>query len=733
MASREEEARTGRDTAEQEHVNTEAEEKLLTQIREDFRYCREYWRENHDEAEKDMDCVAGIPPVDFRDDRKGRPCIWPDEISQYTKQSCNNLRQNKRGIKISPKGMQAQDVDAEHRQAYIDGIQDASNAQAVFSTGYEAAVNSGSGHWRVTTKVTGPKGEQEPRLVRIPNQFTVYRDPNAQEADYSDSNLDFILDSLRQKDFLRQYPTAQKRSFTAEDMDKAADWVHGDNIVIAEYWIRKSIEAADGEQLHKVRQYLTNGVEILKPKGFDEKEDVDEDGIPCRNWIGSWIPIVSVFGEEIYVRNGGQHKRMFMSLVRRARGNQQMLSFIASQWGEEFGQAPRAPLIVYKGTVNPDVWKTLHKVPRAYAEYEAGEEWKEAWGPPPAPMRIQYQPNDGPYSAAYEQFRRAIQASMGITPLPTAAQRQNEKSGIAIEKIQNAEAVGSFHFTDNFDRALTNTGRQLNELITKLAKLDSLPKQVLGKDGKGEDKLLQVMPQNAKPQSEELGPESEHLPEADQFFAHRGEFEVTVSTGPNYQSEREEASSFADTLLQTIPQLGFPPQITQELLSMAVKLKNIGPIGDEIANLLSPPDPNNMPPQAKAAIMQAQGQIQQLTAQLSGLVQEKQAKVVEGQWKKELEMVKGAFAEQLKKLDNDVKMAVAEIQTKAQVASERQGFVEDVAKQVMSNSHDLGMQKDQQQHEAQQAQAMAANASAQSAQDAAQNQAAQQNSQEQGQ
>src|ERR1700758_3873717 len=174
MASREEEVQDGRDTAEQGHVNTEAEEKLLTQIREDFRYCREYWRENHDEAEKDMDCVAGILPVDFRDDRQCRPCIGPDEVSQYTKQSCNNLRQNKRGIKISPKGMEAQDVDAEHRQAYMRGIEDASQAQSVYSTGFEAAVDSAMGFWRVTTKVTGPKGEQEPRIVRIPNQFTVY-------------------------------------------------------------------------------------------------------------------------------------------------------------------------------------------------------------------------------------------------------------------------------------------------------------------------------------------------------------------------------------------------------------------------------------------------------------------------------------------------------------------------------------------------------------------------------
>src|SRR5260370_401213 len=199
---------------------------------------------------------------------------------------------------------------------------------------------------------------------------------------------------------------------------------------------------------------------------------------------------------------------------------------------------------------------------------------------------------------------------MGITPLPTAAQRQNEKSGIALEKIQNQEAIGSFHFTDNFVRALGNTGCQLNELITKLAELDSLPKQLLGRDQKDEDLMLHVAPRGNG--ESEI---SEELPEGHNwFFAHRGEFEVSVGDGSSYASQREEASSFADTLLQTIPTLGLPPQIMQQMLAIAVKLKNIRTFGDEIAYLLSPPDPNDLRPQAQALLAQANAQIEQAQA-----------------------------------------------------------------------------------------------------------------------
>src|SRR3974377_668882 len=97
----------------------DSEESLLQKIREDFRYAKDYWHEAHDEAEKDMNSIACIPPPDMQDDRKGRPLIWPDELSQYTNQCSNNLRQNKRSIKVSPRSEDAKDQDAEHRQAYI--------------------------------------------------------------------------------------------------------------------------------------------------------------------------------------------------------------------------------------------------------------------------------------------------------------------------------------------------------------------------------------------------------------------------------------------------------------------------------------------------------------------------------------------------------------------------------------------------------------------------------------
>ena len=588
-------------------ASTGADEELLKELREDFAYAKSYWNENYQEAEKDIDCVLCIPPEDFSNDRAGRPCLWPDEVSQYVNATNNNLRQTKRAIKVSPRSEDAKDEDAEHRQAYIQGIEYASKAQSIYATAFESCVECGFGYWRVHLIVTGPNGEQEPRIRRIPNWATVLPDPDARESDFSDSNMYFVTDSMRQSTFARRYPKAKKRSFDGADIEKAPGWLEGDNITVAEWWKREEDTDKDGVKHYTVTQRITNGLEILE----------------TNEWIGSWIPIIGCFGLEKYKRAGGSSKRIFLSLVRRARGAQQMLAYIASQEAEEFGMAPRAPLQGYKGQFDSSLHKYLNKVPQAYVEFLIPTDWEPQWGPPPLPTRPQFIPNAQAYEIAFERWRRSIQACMGVNPLPTSAQRQNEKSGVALGKIQSQESIGSFHFTDNFVRSLTNTGIQLNELITKLAKLDSLPGQVLGIDQKGQDKTLHIAPQSGgqlaldsgQQSSEAQAADSQHLPEADLFFAHRGEFEVAISDGPSDLSQRDEVSEFVDTLLATLPSLGLPPQLMQQIIAIAIRLKNVGTYGDEIADLLAPPNQGDIPPQARAMVMQAQAQLQQAMAE----------------------------------------------------------------------------------------------------------------------
>jgi hypothetical protein len=676
---------------------------LLREIREDYTYFRDYWRENHAEAKIDLRYVSGDPwdPAD-REKREdnNRPVLCPDELDQYLNQAINNLRQNKRAIKVNPKGSGANDKDAERRSAIIRGIEYKSNAQSAYTNAFESAINCGMGFFGVTTKVISKDNEVEPRIRLIENPLSVLPDPNAKEADFSDQKRCFVMDIMRQRDFAKKYKNATKRSFSAEDASVAPGWFQAENILIAEYW---RIDDYDDDGMGgEVTQYITNGLEILE----------------TNKWAGSWIPIIPVTGKKVYVPSGSEMKRMFYSMIRKARGPQMMLAYIASQEAEEYGMAPRAPVMGYVGQFETDAgaWENLNSVPRAFIQADPVVDGASG-SVLPLPARAPFSPNAQAYEIGFERWRRSVQSAMGITPLPTAAQRSNEKSGVALEKIQAQQAIGSYHFTDNFDRSLENAGRQLDELITKV--MDT-PRQVGTRLPDDKHALLHVVPKGSPmPQAE---PGQPPISPDDVFDPSSGEGDVTISTGMSYQSQREEASAFVDLLISELGQLPLPPQVKATLLSKAISLKDIGPIGDEIAKIIDPQgDGEPVPPQAQQAISKLQEQLQQLNAAcqhyeqiIQKLQMEKDAKIVDNEYRMSVE-----------KMKIEASVAVAEINTKAQSLNERLTFVEDLAKQFHAQAHEQAMQAEAaQQQQAAQAQ-QGEQQSQQSAQDAQQQQEAQ--------
>lgn len=657
-----------------------ADDELLREIREDFQYFRDFWSDNHDEWKTDLKFVSGDPwDADAREEREDnkRPVLSPDELGQYLNATINNLRQNKRAIKVIPKGSGANDKDAESRSAIIKGIEYKSNAQSAYTNAFENAINCGMGFFRVTTKVISKENEVTPWIKIIENPLSVLLDPNAKEADFCDQKRCFVMDVMRKRDFLKKYPSAEKRSFDAEDVKTAPNWFVAENILVAEYWrIDGYDENGEGG---KVTQYITNGIEILE----------------TNEWPGSWIPIIAVTGKKMLVPTGSEIMIMYASMIRMARGPQKMLAYIASQEAEEFGMAPRAPFVGYVGQfeTNKEEWATLNKVPRAYIQVDPMVDGATNTVLP-LPTRPAFTPNAQAYEIAKESWRRSIQAAMGITPLPTAAQRQNEKSGVALDKIQSQQAIGSFHFTDNFDRAIENAGRQIDELITKV--MDTA-RQVGTRQPDDSHQLMHVVPGGQSPQQQ---PREQPISPDDVFDPSKGDFDVTISTGMSYQSQRAQASDFVDILLQELPNLPIPPQAKATLLAKAITLKDIGPIGDEMAKIIDPNgDGQPIPPQAQAAIAQAQQQAHEATQAATQLAQEKQSKMWEHLGKmKEIEAkFQGDMALEDKKLLSA--LAVAEVETKAQNANERISAVEELVKQLYSQAHDSAMAAQQATHQ----------------------------------
>lgn len=711
----------------------------LKEIRDAYSDYSSELKDIQEEGRTDMRYVSGDPwePEDrAQREEAGRPCLSPDEISQYLNQTINNVWQNERAIEITPTGNGANDKTAARRQSMIQGIEYRSNAQDAYMTAFTNMINRSYGFARITSQFVPGSMNQEIRIKPIPNPDMVIYNPNFRCSDGSDIEDLFVADFMSKKAFKRKYGKIRPESFSTDEMIEAPGWIRENYVVTAEYWkvhqvlrkllmingpngvqevyedeLKEKIGSRDKrgkfisprnqvevirereEETPKVVQYITNGVEYL-----DEVE-----------WWGSRIPIAACFGKQLFVNKGSGAKRILLSMVRLARDPQMMMAYYASQEAEEAGMTPKSAFIGAKGQFdsNPEVWETIHRVGRGYIEYDPIVDGGTNTILPP-PSRPQFIPNFQAYELAKESTRRSVQASMGIAALPTAAQRSNEKSGLAIDKIQSMEAVGALHFTKNYEQFLQNVGFQVNEGI---AIIYDTQREVPTRKADGTPATMHTVGNESHPIGDDGVYDVQGLPD-EHLHTGQGDHEATVSAGPSFQSQREAQADFVDMLIKEMANLPIPPPIGAKILAKAIRMKSdLGIIAEEIADLLDPPDPNNIPPQAQAMVAQLQAQIQQLTQENSALHLERAGKVLEQQTKVQIEGMRGKTTLDAKNIEFITKVVVAQLASKSrstdQIAeqdAEREltmlGMAHDSAHQLASQvvAHHQQMQQAAQQH-----------------------------------
>src|SRR5581483_4422700 len=116
--------------------------------------------------------------------------------------------------------------------------------------------------------------------------------------------------------------------------------------------------------------------------------------------------------------------------------------------------------------------------------------------------------------------------------------------------------LGSFHFQDNFERALRYMGRVIESWIP----ITYDTERSVGI--RHEDEKHEIVRINtSEPYPDPKTGEPRHYPIAD------GAHDVTISTGPSYESQREEAAEFLDTLIGNLKGLPLMPMQGAKLLA----------------------------------------------------------------------------------------------------------------------------------------------------------------------
>lgn len=673
----------------------------LKDVREEFDYDRNNWQSIRDAAAIDIQYVAGNPwTEDDLKQRANRPTVAPEEMGQYFNQVINQLRLNPRGMKFSPVGGGASEAGARFYQNKAREIEYRSNASIAYIQAAENAIQRSYGFVRITRKYASPtSANQELWIEGFPNPNMVMPDSDALRPDSSDMTRCWVFRWMPQSEFKRAYPSATVTSFSSYSTVAPA-WVKGNQILVAERWwiantsstlhlIRvngqeSQVLAADLEkmrtqapgtfeyarelrpvELPKVRMVMTNGLEELG--------DVHD-------WPGKYIPIVSCYGKVLYTERDQAMTREILSMTRFGRATWKSYCYACSQQLEVLGMTPKAPLGMYRGQMNPaelgNLAKSMHE-PVAALTYGFTAEGAAPGQNLPPPMRIDYPAAQHlqALEIVIEGWRRKIQASMGSNFLPTQAQRRNEKSGVALDKIEQSASTGTFHFVDNYNHMIRQVGVIVEDLITPIHDYMGVT-GVIEADGKAASQRI-------------------NDPNDPKAVNTKGDYLVTVSEGQSSDSQREAAQDFTEQLVSNIALIAqvAGPKPAAAILSRSIKMRLNSPEGDQIAEILEPPEYKSKEgqPPATPREMGMQQEIQKLQAMLQKAAQDHQAKVVEQQGKMAITQEQEKHEDYRASLDREVKLAVAAITAQAKQVLQDQALFYEERSRVGAQLHDQAM------------------------------------------
>ena len=551
---------------------------LLATMRSRFTMALGAYSESREDELDDLRFMAGSPdnqwqwPADVLSTRgsvqgqtiNARPCLTINKLPQHVRQVTNEQRQNRPTGKVIPADDKADVAVAEIFDGMVRHIEYISDADVAYDTACDNQVTYGEGYIRLLTEYCREDSfDQDLKIGRVRNSFSVYMDPTIQDPCGSDANWCFLTEDLTKEEYERMFPNASPvSSMMSQGVgdQSLSQWLSEDTVRIAEYFYIEhksaklnlypdNVTAIDGTPQDKQLKLMfqkpirsrnvdKKQVKWLKTNGFEVLQEQD--------WAGKWIPVIRVVGNEWEV--DGQ---LYVSgLVRNAKDAQRMYNYWVSQEAEMLALAPKAPFIGYGGQFEgyENQWKTANTTNWPYLEVNP-DVTDGAGSALPLPQR----------AAPPLAQTGLIQAKMGASDDIKSTTGQydsslgaasNERSGRAILAREKQGDTGTYHYVDNLSRAIRYVTRQLVDIIPKIYDTERVAR-IVGLDG--EVGMVKVNPQQPEPVKsivDQTGIVMEKV-----YNLSVGVYDVCVTTGPGYMTKRQEALDAMSMLLQSNPDL----------------------------------------------------------------------------------------------------------------------------------------------------------------------------------
>lgn len=576
-----------------------------------------------------------------------RPCLTINQLPKFIRQVTNDARINRPGIKVLP-NHDTTERKAEIVNGLIRQIQISSQADVAYDNACDNQATIGWGYMRILTEYCDPKSfDQDIKIKRIKNPFTVYFDPNAQEHDYSDAKWCFIVADVNKDDFLADYDGANRSDYMLSSTgDNTPGWMTDENIRIAEYFeiVEKPVNiylladktviseeekdelAAQGLPLNIVREREST-VRTVVWRKITSVEVLEE-----QDWPGKYIPVIPVLGDDHDIDG----KRVLKGMVYDTMDAQRMYNYHSTAYTEAVALAPKAPFIMAEGQDMgyKQFWdnaNTRNFSRLIYKPVTIGGQLA------PPPQRNNAEPPVQALAIAIRQAGEDMKATTGIYDASLGA-RSNEQSGRAIMARQKEGDVANFHYIDNLSRAVRFLGIVLLDLIPVVYDAERMVRISHEDD---ETELVQI---NKEFQNDKG--------EAEIYDLTKGKYDLTVTTGPTFSTRRQEASQSMIEMTQAYPKLA---EVGGDIMVRNQDWPGAQELAERLKKMLPPQlqetDENAIPPQVQGQLEQMGQMIQMLTESLNKTQDTIDNKKAELESKERIENLKAENALVLKQVE----------------------------------------------------------------------------------
>ncbi len=611
----------------------------------------------------------------------GRPIITINKLPTFLHQVTNDQLENQSSIKVHPVDDDADVETAKVISGLIKNIEYSTNADVAYDTAVNFAASIGFGYYRLVTDwVDESSFDQEIKFERIANPFSVHFDYASKAIDGSDQYRCLIETAVERKAFKAEYPKSKIDGNSFVDND----WIKDNEIIIGEYYRVECtpdtlLLLSNGETGLKsdLAGDLPEGVTVLKSRPSEKRkvmlykmtgaEILEKTEIKCR-----WIPVFPVYGNEINIDG----KVIRSGILRNAKDPAKLYNYFWTSAAEEINSRTKTPWVMAEGQDegHENEWRYANRVTLSRLIYKPTM-YNGQLVPPPQRQPMADFPS-GLMGMAM-QANDDIKATTGLFDASLGA-RGNATSGRQELAQQRQGDLANFHYTDNANKTKRHCGRCILDMVPFYYDAERVVR-ILGEDGEFNHAKI-----NAPNPNPEVDAQTGAIKRVLNDMS-IGTYDVTISTGPSYQTQRQESAESMLAMAQNYPAL---METAGDIVVKNLDWPNAEEVSERLKRAMPPeltadPDeePQQLPPEAMQAMKQDHEQMQILQQQLQEMAAELEKAKAANESKERIAIAKNENALDVAELKGMIQLLVAKVNPPPALS---QNVAEDLAEEPLS-------------------------------------------------